>query len=403
MPLVYKREPTLFAISLILAIIFWIAVIGGTLGLALLYLLGFFIIYLFAQSAFISRLKGAAVLITPEQFPDLHTRITACCKKLEINPQPEAYLLHGNGVFNALATRFLGDNFIVLFSDVVDALDDNPEAINFYIGHELGHIHRKHLQWSPVLWPAGLLPLLGAAYSRAREYTCDSYGLHCCADVKSATQGLTALAAGHNRWQTINVDQYVKQAADTGGFWMSFHELIFDYPWLVKRVARIRAGDTAPELPGRNPLAWLLALFVPRLGLGGGAGGIIIFVAIIGILAAIALPAYQDYVARAKLAEVTVYGERATQAVGEYLQKNNRIPGSLEQTGIAGSPLPASISEATIDGKNAIIRLMIRAQPMEGKSLLFIPSQGADKQVTWRCASQDIPVRYLPARCKPPA
>lgn len=403
MPLVYKREPTLFAISLILAVIFWIAVVGGTLGLALLYLLGFFIIYLFAQSAFISHLKGAAVLITPEQFPDLHTRLAACCKKLDINPQPEAYLLHGNGVFNALATRFLGDNFIVLFSDVIDALDDNPEAINFYIGHELGHIHRKHLQWGPVLWPAGLLPLLGAAYSRAREYTCDSYGLHCCADVKSATQGLTALAAGHKRWQTINVDQYVKQATDTGGFWMSFHELISDYPWLVKRVARIRSESSSPEFPGRNPLAWLFALFVPRLGLGGGFGAMLIFVAIIGILAAIAIPQYQDYVTRAKLTEAIDYGERATLAVNDYLQKNNRIPTSLEQTGLAGSHIPMSIGEAVINDKNAVIRLVIRTQPIEGKSLLFIPSQGADKQITWRCASQDIPVRYLPAKCKPPA
>jgi hypothetical protein len=58
---------------------------------------------------------------------------------------PEAYLLQMGGMLNAFATRFLGRDFLVLYSDVVDGLADNPDALNFYIGHEIGHIKRKHL------------------------------------------------------------------------------------------------------------------------------------------------------------------------------------------------------------------------------------------------------------------
>ena len=189
--------------------------------------------------------------ITPQQFPDLHERLRACCSTLRIDPMPEAYLLHGDGAFDAFATRFLGRNSVVLLSDVADALESRPGALNLYLGHELGHIHRRHLVWSPVLLPASALPLIGAGYHRARETTCDNYGAACCDDPEDALSGLVALAAGSKRWQTLAVSEYVSQARETGGFWMSFHELVSDYPWLVKRVAR-QAAAARPPGAGRR-------------------------------------------------------------------------------------------------------------------------------------------------------
>lgn len=295
--LVYKNEKILFVLHFTLATVFWLALVVGTMGAALLYMVALFISYLFAQSALIAWIRGNGVQISSEQFPDLHDRYTHCCETLGMALYPDAYLINGGGLLNAFATRFLGRHFVVLYSNVVDAMEDNPEAINFYIGHELGHIQRKHLQWGAYIWPASILPLLGAAYSRAREYSCDQYGRACCNGSKPAVQGLLALAAGEKRWATLSVPAYLEQAEDTGGFWMSFHELVADYPWLVKRVARIESPDYL--LPMRNPFSWLFALFVPRIGFGGGMGGLLAMVAVIGIVSAIAIPAYQDYSKRA--------------------------------------------------------------------------------------------------------
>ena len=150
MNLVYRNERMLFAISVTISAIFWLILIIATMGIALVYVLFGFIIYLFAQSGFISHIKGNGVKVTETQFPDLHRSLIECCKKVGLDTPPEMYLLRTD-FFNALATKFLGRNFIVLFTDVADALAGEPNAIDFYVGHELGHIHQKHLKWMAFL------------------------------------------------------------------------------------------------------------------------------------------------------------------------------------------------------------------------------------------------------------
>ncbi|QDQ26289.1 M48 family metalloprotease [Chitinimonas arctica] len=302
--LVYPKEKTLFAILATLAAIFWLLIILGTLGMALFYVLMFFVFYLFAQSGFISYIKGTAVRITPEQLPVLHARIAECAGKIGMRTLPEAYLLRSDGLFNAFATKFLGRNYIALYAELVDALLDRPDALNFYIGHELGHLHRKHLSHGPLLAPVAWLPLIGPAYSRAREYTCDRYGLRCCPNPSDAAHAVAVLAAGGKHAKVMDHDAYVGQTIETSGFWMSFHELVGDYPWLVKRLHAVRelGAGREPVMPGRNPIAGLFALFVPRSGMPSGGGGIIVIVAMVGILAAIAIPQYQIYTQKAKQA-----------------------------------------------------------------------------------------------------
>jgi Zn-dependent protease with chaperone function len=74
------------------------------------------------------------------------------------------------------------------------------------------------LRW-PVLW----LALLGAAYSRARESTCDLHGLACSTSPAAAARSLSALSAGSDGWKDLNLVAYQERLKNTSGFWMSFH------------------------------------------------------------------------------------------------------------------------------------------------------------------------------------
>jgi hypothetical protein len=80
---------------------------------------------------------------------------------------PAASLMLAGGSLNALATRFLGSDFIVLFSDLLEACGDNAAARDFIIAHELGHLRAGHLRWRRLLAPGMVVPFLGSAYSRA--------------------------------------------------------------------------------------------------------------------------------------------------------------------------------------------------------------------------------------------
>ena len=402
MDLIYKNEKKLFALMLTLSVAGWILIVLGTFGLALLYGLLFFLGYCFAQSALVSYIKGTAVHITGGQFPDLQRQVMECCAKLGLEEVPDAYLMQMGGALNAFAIRFLGRDFLVLYSDVVDALEDNPDALNFYIGHEIGHIKRKHLSWSAVLLPASVLPLLGAAYARAREYTCDRHGLAACADPVNAQLGLAALAAGGKRWRTLDKGAYLTQAQHSGGFWMSFHELVGDYPWLVKRMGAVKALAAGEEAghPPRHPGAVALALFVPRFGLGGG-GGLLLTVALIGVLAAVAIPAYQDYMHKAQVADAYRSGRHATAAVEKYFYENNAIPASLGQAGVAPRPAAPGVELLRLDPGTGVVEVLTRVvSPQGAGALVFTPSLSDDKRVVWTCSASELAARLLPPDCR---
>lgn len=399
-PLVYPRERTLGSITLVLGIIFWLALIGGTFGVALLYVFFGFLGYVFAQSAWVAHIRGSAVRVSAEQFPDLHARLQHCCQTLGLKEVPETYVINGNGIFNAMAARFFGRNFVVLLSDVVDALEDDAEGINFYIGHELGHIRRGHLTGHIWRMPAAWLPLVGAAYSRAKEYSCDRHGRACCATPESAARALAVLAAGPQRWKQMDLENFSQQSLGNAGFWGSFHELIGGYPWLNKRLAVTL--DPARKLPQRNGLAYVLAFFVPYGGrAGGGFAGVMVLIAMIGVLAAIALPAYQDYTNRAKLSGVIAAMQPAKAVLTQRMQRSPQagLLSAQEQQAVLASVAPnkdIAHVEAYAAGDYADIVVSTTGGPVKGNVYLYSKDGGRN----WVCGSDDIAAKQLPLSCR---
>lgn len=395
--LVYRNETTLRAIALVLSIMIWLLLLFGTFGGLLVYLLLFALFSIVVHSALIAHLRGNAIRINSRQMPDLYQRLYTCARKLGMQEVPEAYLVNGNGVLNAFATRFLGRSFVVLLSDVVDSMEDRPGALDFYIGHELGHLRRHHLTWSKVLAPALFLPLIGAAYSRAREYTCDRHGLAVCEHPEDAQYGLVALAAGKRRWRAVNLADYDESAAATPGFWMSLHELVGDYPWLNKRHAWLRAlaEKREPKLGARNPLAYLVSLILPRVP-GLGIGGGLIVIVYIAILAAIAIPAYQSYLNRATLTVAMTDSAPYQTAVEQYATSHRAWPGSFDELGMVPFAGDQNVSGIALGAKGTLT-VSFAKPSLHGKQLQLIPYV-RDNTIHWACGG-DMPVKWLPPGC----
>lgn len=389
--LVYPRERTLGAMTLVLGLLVWLLLVVGTFGGALVGLAIGFVLYLFAQSALIAHLKGNGVELSEAQFPDLHAQFVACCDHLQIKQRPQAYLLNGDGGLNAFATRFLGTQYVVLLSDVVDAMAQHEDGVRFYIGHELGHLRMKHLNGHLLRWPVLWLPLLGAAYARARESTCDRHGRACCASPEGAVRALAALSAGAERWKQLDVKAYIAQAGQSSGFWMSFHELTAGYPWLTKRAARVANTDT--PMPSRHRLAYVLAAFVPYAGRMGAGFGMLMLVYIVGVLAAVALPAYQDYTVRARLGEAATRSQAAREALGQYYESSKKIPGSLEALGLRSSL--ADDTRLSLDTEHMVLTV-----GTDRGSLVFVPSADAKGRITWACqGGEGVKPTQLPPTC----
>lgn len=401
MDLVYKNEKPLFRIAVVLSAIFWIALTIGTLGIVLIYLLLGYLFFLFAHSAFISHLKGSGVKISETQYPDLYEKLTLGCSKVGLDEIPEAYLLRTD-FFNALATKFLGRHFVVLFTDVVDALESQPGAIDFYIGHELGHIHRKHLTWSTFIMPASVLPIIGTALRRAEEYTCDRYGVACCQSEDDIKAAIAAIAAGDTRWKSINIDSYLNQISYTSGFWMSFNELTGDYPWLTKRLAASLAQHKGEKVkhPRRHVFAWVLSIFIPRLG-AGGAGSLLVTVAIIGILAAVALPAYQDYAERARYESAYSSAQLVKNKVTDYVVSNNEWPQSIQSLGYENDELTDEANNIQIGiFDNGIVGAKVGADALGEEQYIVLEPEVVEGDISWKCYGENVLTKHLPLACR---
>ena len=378
--LVYPRERTLATLTLILGLLIWLLLIAGTFGVALLILLAGFVAHLFAQSALSARIKGNGVELSEAQFPDLYAHFSACCERLKIAKRPQVYIVNGNGALNAFATQFLGLQYVVLLSDVIDAMDRHAEGVRFYIGHELGHLRLRHISGHLLRWPVLWLPLIGAAYARAKETSCDRHGLACCSSPASAAHALAALSSGAKRWAKLDPAAYIRQANESSGFWMSFHELVAGYPWLTKRFARLM--NIRANLPRRNSFAYIPASFVPYSGRLGAGVGFVAMIYIIGVGAAVAVPAYQTYQTLALMKTVIDASRPTRLSLADYYETRRRIPATLEQAGVAanlpdGTPLTLSTQG-----------MRLTAHTGHG-DLVFVPHPNSDGRVVWGCTNGD--------------
>ncbi len=131
---------------------------------------------------------------------------------------------------------------------------------------------------------------------------------------------------------------------------------------------------------------------------------LMIVVAIIGILAAIAIPAYQDYTIRAQVSEGLSLASGGKTAIAEFWQDNGSWPGNNFAAGLSS---PASISgkyvqSLTISGAqiSVVFGNQANASLVGAGNLILTATGNASSSVEWSCTGSTLPGKWLPSICR---
>jgi type IV pilus assembly protein PilA len=148
---------------------------------------------------------------------------------------------------------------------------------------------------------------------------------------------------------------------------------------------------------------------------------LMIVVAIIGILAAVALPAYQDYSVRAKISEVVLAASSCRTGIAEVIQNSNSTAVDTTALTNACNILPTKfVTNGTVNTTSAKVSVtanqgnlaaltsstnVLTLQPMISGAVVAVASDGGKTIEGWRCGDSatdgtTILQKYLPSSCR---
>ncbi len=136
---------------------------------------------------------------------------------------------------------------------------------------------------------------------------------------------------------------------------------------------------------------------------GGGALLVLAIAAVVfvffgGILAAIAIPAYQDYTMRAKIQGAITRSDPIKAAVTQHYSSSNE-PVQYADIGMSGPlALPGDQGLITVNS-SGVITIMLGMKPLIGQSIRLTPTLSTDG-IRWNCVSDDVRKAYLPLSCR---
>jgi len=134
---------------------------------------------------------------------------------------------------------------------------------------------------------------------------------------------------------------------------------------------------------------------------------LMIVVAIVGILAAIALPAYQDYLVRSRVSEGLARGAEAKTSVAEFLSANGRFPSSAISAGF-NSARAGQVASVTCGTNCGVINVTMSGSTQlsalgTNRQLTLSSTATTNGIIVWRCrtgGTNGINARFLPGSCK---
>jgi len=132
---------------------------------------------------------------------------------------------------------------------------------------------------------------------------------------------------------------------------------------------------------------------------------LMIVVAIIGILAAVALPAYQDYTKRARASEALSLMSGAKASVTEYYSTNNKWPDDNAAAGLAGATSIKGNGVVSVTVSGSLITAAVSSNIESGKAIA-LQGSSTGGGISWTCKASGngnattVNPKFLPSECR---
>ncbi len=127
-------------------------------------------------------------------------------------------------------------------------------------------------------------------------------------------------------------------------------------------------------------------------------------IAFVGLLAAISIPAYNDYTVRAQVSEGFALAGSAKAAIAEYYEETDAWPADNQAAGLdAPAEIGGSYVESVMIDAGVIVVTYggeMAHKSIQGKQLILNPDADLLPAIEWVCYSPDIPSKHLPAMCR---
>ena len=146
-----------------------------------------------------------------------------------------------------------------------------------------------------------------------------------------------------------------------------------------------------------------------RMEAAGGTSNILVIILavlgiimVVGILAAVALPAYQQYGFKAKVADAIPVATEVAAAVGSQYEQTGQLPaqGDVDRMVSQAAHHSKYVAGVELDGTSGTLNVHLSLTPQVSGTLQMVPSSDNNHHLSWTCTTEDLR-KYVPRMCRP--
>lgn len=174
-------------------------------GVLLIIFLISWIVGLLLSEYNVRKIQALGVTVSPWQFPQVAEAMSDVCQRFGLTTVPRVVIL-SSGETNAFAVKFARKRVVLILSELLESILENPAELRAILGHEVCHTVLDH-------GARGVFEMVKSAkYKAARELTCDNAGLVAAGDLDAAKTVLKKLCVGKRLYSGLSEEALVDEA-----------------------------------------------------------------------------------------------------------------------------------------------------------------------------------------------